>query len=139
METTRYLNSIFNLFLTNILFLVLLTNSLRQNIWLKSRSVFVPFIFLKVYKQVYTKFIPDFYTRQELVRLAGGIKKKYFGFFHLHSSFCEGGLQQIQKIGVQALRLSSNNFVEEKMIHALQTNRPQSWYIISMLLHWLIR
>ena len=47
-------------------------------------------------------------------------------FWFLSSSLSEGGLQQIQKISIQALGLSSDDFVEEKMIHALQTNRPQS-------------
>ena len=77
----------------------LVTNYARQ-MKICYKSHFFPFISSKFYKQVYTNFLPDFYRRQELV--AGGIIQEQI-FWFVSSSFCEGRLQQIKKISVQAL------------------------------------
>ena len=104
----------------------LATNSAHQ-IWQKSRIVFLPFIFLKVFIFI-DKFIqnlsPIFTCTSGTGQVSWWVQEEIFWF--LSSSLCEGRLQQIQQISIQALGLSSDDFVEEKMIHALQTNRPQS-------------
>ena len=63
---------------------------------------FSPFYFPQsFYKQVYTKFIPDFYITSGTGQVSWWLQEEIFWF--LSSSFCEGGLQQIQKISIQAL------------------------------------
>ena len=135
METSKIskINSTFFLTFSFMNWIFLVTNSARQNIWQKSRIVFLPFIFLKVFIFI-NKFIqnlsPIFTCTSGTGQVSWWVQEEIFWF--LSSSLCEGRLQQIQQISIQALGLSSDDFVEEKMIHALQTNRPQGWQCMNV-------
>ena len=54
--------------------------------------------------------------------------------FFTYSSILECPLKKIEEVGVNVLSPAVSNYVdEEKMLHALQSNRPQGWNITQVV------